>query len=412
MRRPGIALLLILLPFCAPAQEAPPAAPVLRQEIDADTVVPGQALVLRLTVLVPSYLPQPPGWPAFNAPDLMVRLPERSTGPVSAQVGGESWSGVSRRYSIVPLKPGDFVLPAADLTVTWADPETNAPRRATLRTQDIRITARVPEAAAGLDPFVAATGLTLSREVEGDPAAMAQGDAVAVTVTAEIAGAPAMTIPPLIALPAIDGIAAYPDAPQFADTADGGTRRERVALVAEGHAAGTLPGLSIGWYDLESGRVDTAALEPLAIAATAPGRARAGPEMRRRTALTFALLAISFGAGVWLRRRLAPWRARAEARRLASEPWAWRQLQEALGRRDFPGLQPALDLWAERRGGGDARGDPSVAAALAALGAARYAGRGDADAAWQALARALTALRHRDGEEARPAALPPLNPTF
>ena len=95
---------LLLLALPAVAQE-----PVLRMEMDASEAVPGQAVSLRLTVLVPTFMPDPPVWPSYEAPDLLVRI--ASTGPVSERIDGETWSGVSRRYLVAPMLPGAVDLP-------------------------------------------------------------------------------------------------------------------------------------------------------------------------------------------------------------------------------------------------------------------------------------------------------------
>ena len=271
------AALFVLLAFAPPAgaqEDVAPDGPVLRVEFDETEAIPGQPLSLRMTVLVPTFLPEPPVWPSLEAPNLLVRLPERSTNPTSARVGGETWAGVTRNYRISPMVPGEFAIPPQEVVVTWADPESNAPARAILRSEALAFRGVVPAGAEGLDPFVAATSLELAQTIEGEPGAMTPGDSVTRTVVATVAGTAPMFLPELMPPVAIEGVAAYPDEPLIAETDDrgtlGGSRTERVTLVAEGGGSGAVPAVTLDWYDLETGRVETASVETLFSAPSHP----------------------------------------------------------------------------------------------------------------------------------------------
>ncbi|MGR3780364.1 MAG: hypothetical protein ACU0DT_03760, partial [Albimonas sp.] len=316
-------------------------------------------------------------------------------------------------------------LPAARIEVTWADPAApgGPPLRSTVETPALPFRAVVPEGAADLDPFIAASDLTLVREVEGEPQGMAPGDALSVTLRATIAGASPMLLPPLADGGEIEGLAAYPDAPELVETEErgrlGGTRTERLSLLAEGGGAGELPAIALRWWDLDEGRIKVAEVPALAISVDGlPARSGpADPAARLRLALLAGAGLASLLLLVWLARRAAPpLRRRLAARRaarLASEGHAWGELQAVLRRRDAAALRPALDRWAARAPG-DPRAGPQVQAALLALGAARYGPRppGEAAADWRALSAALAAARRRRAPGAAAAAgrLPPLNP--
>jgi len=406
--------LLLLLAVPAVAQE-----PVLRMEMDESEAVPGQAVSLRLTVLVPTFLPEPPVWPSFEAPDLLVRI--ASTGPVSERIDGETWSGVSRRYLVAPMLPGTVDLPAAEVAVTWSDPETDAPSRTTLATDALTITGIVPDGAEGLDPFIAAEDLALEQSVEGEAEGMSPGDSVIRTVTATIRGASPMFLPPLLPAHAIDGVRAYPDAPVFDESSDrgvvSGTRTERVTLVAEGGGRGDAPAMSLDWYNLDTGTVETAEIPAIAVSVDGPPAASAAAEPRDWRAIGLAALgaAVVLALLVLAARRLAPslrdWTRRLRADWMASETRAWRALRHAVAARDHAALRPALDLWASRLPGADPRRDPRLPDALTALGATRFGNsKGDGEAEWRKLDRILTDLRQAARAKTPAAVLPPLNP--
>jgi hypothetical protein len=397
-----------------------PDAPFLRVVFEATEAVPGQPLSLRLTVLVPTFMPAPPVWPTLEAPNLLVRLPERSTNPTSERIGGETWSGITRHYRISPMVPGDFAIPAQDVVVTWNDPASGNAGKTVLRTEPIAFSGVLPEGAAGLDPFIAAEGLELVQTIEGSPEAMRPGDSVTRTLTAAVRGASPMFLPPLLPTVAIEGVAAYPDEAVLAEQDErgrlGGTRQESVTLVAEGGGTGEVPAVSLDWYDLDNGEVATATVEGFVVNVDGPPASRAAPRDWRAIGLALAAGLVALALLVPLARRDVPplrrWLADRRAAWLASEAVAWRQLQRAVARRDHAALRPALDGWAARVAGADPRRDPHLQEALAALGAARYAAGngGDPAAAWRALAAALPAARRATADRLCTEMLPPLNP--
>lgn len=394
--------------------------PTLSVSFEDTVTVPGQPLSLRLTVLVPTFMPRPPVWPSLETPNVLVRLPERSTSPTSERVNGETWSGVTRRYSITPMIAGDFALPPQDVVVTFADPKTNAPVAATLTTGPIRFSGVVPEQAKALDPFLAATRLTLEQSIDGEPGAMTPGDSVTRTVTARIEGAPSMFIPDLLPPAEVTGVAAYPAEPVTTDTGNRGTvtgvRTERVTYVAENGGKGEAPAVSISWYNLGSDTIETTSVDPFAIAVDGPPAQQVERMDWRRGAIIAALAIAALGLAVLavrratpaVRRRLSAW----HAQRLASEGYAWGRLKSAVARRDTATLYGALELWVDRIGGRDPRRRSNVEAALVGIGAARYgsAAAGE-DGSWRALSRALAAARHDALHRPESSALPPLNPT-
>ena len=240
------ALALALL-LAAPALAQPAPQPQASVTLDPDgPVTVGTPVRVTATVLVPSYMPQPPVWPDLQIADAVTRLPERATHPVTRRIGGESWSGIARTWEIIPQRPADYDLGAAEATVTYADPETNAPVQATVALPGIAFTATVPPGAEGIDPFLAAASLTLAATVDGLPDAPRPGDAFTLTLTTTASGPPAMLLPPLAGrLPTPPGLRAYPRQPALTD-GDPASRTEAVAYVIKPPAATRsrpLPGL-------------------------------------------------------------------------------------------------------------------------------------------------------------------------
>ncbi len=149
-----IRLALLLAAFCAlaaPMVRAQRAdALLIEVELDKTETIPGQPLSLRLTVLVPTWMTWHVVFPGVDVPNLMVRLPERAATPVSCRVSGETRSGVSRHFGLVPMIPGSYRILPQQVVVTWSDPDSAARRQDVVMTPEIAFVVVVPSEAEGL----------------------------------------------------------------------------------------------------------------------------------------------------------------------------------------------------------------------------------------------------------------------
>lgn len=398
--------------------------PVLRIDFPETEAVPGQFLTLRMTVLVPTFMPDPPVWPSLEMPNLLVRLPEGASSPTSERIGGATWSGVSRRFQLSPMVPGDFTIPPQEIVVTWSETAGAAPLKTVLSTEAVTLRGTLPAGAAGLDPFLAAGSVELTEEIEGTPLDMKPGDSLTRTVTARIEGASPMFLPPLLPPADIPGVAAYPDDPTLDESNErgrvSGTRIERVTYVAEGGGAGTLPAVRLDWFDIDAGEVRSAQIEAVAVSVDGPVAVTREPRDWRLIAGVVIAVLVVLVLMIAVLRRLLPVLRRAVRKRRreyeVSERFAWRALGQALHARDTAAMRAAFDLWSDRFAGADPRRDPAVATALLRLGAARHAPANEAarqhpDAAWTVLRQSLNDLRaHRHSALPTDAPLPHLNP--
>lgn len=383
-------LWLVALPTQAVAQAAAQDAqgagegPVVRLQLDPAQVVPGQYATLRVTVLVPTWMPAPVEFPSFEMPNLRVRLPDKSTTPTSARVAGATWSGVTRRYLLSPMVAGRFEIAAMDLGVSYAAPGGTDPLRVRLRTDPVTLEGVLPAGAEDLHPFIAARALTLTQELSQPLTGLTPGEGVVWSVTARIEGASPIVLPPLMPDPQIPGFRAYADQPRIDETdgADGalsGTRSERLTLMAEAGGGGALPGMTLRWFDLDSGRVETAQLPGFEIAATGPPAEAAAAGAGAGRDRDWRRIAIGLGAGLavllllWrLLPPVAAWRSARRARWLASKAQAARALRRAVARRDHAAVLAALDIWKARAPRTPPAALAGLSARLAAVGAGRY----------------------------------------
>ncbi len=409
--------LAIVLPLQAVAQDRD--KPIVEVEFKEDETIPGQYLTLRMTVLVPTWMPEPVAFPSLDVPNLRIRLPERSTSPTSRTIDGNSWSGVSRRYLVSPMVPGTFSIPGQSLQVTYADPQTSEPVKVELAVDPVTLRGIVPKGAEGLNPFIAAKDLSLSQEISENLLDLKPGDSITRTITAKITGASPIILPHLTDVPAIGGFAAYRDNPVVEEHEErgvvSGTRSEMLTLMVQGDGSGTLPALHIDWYDIDSKKVQTATLDPVEISATgAPVSASDRlADWDLRTVIGFCTSMLLLGlmgflAWPYLRRLV---RAQ-QARKMASKDYALKRLLVAISQKDLSTTIQLLDDWARRTPATPAADLKRIESALLPITSARYGAGGSQERSkdWQAVSRIVKELHGRQPSEASATTLPALNP--
>jgi hypothetical protein len=347
MRRLLLLLTIVnLTTLAAAAQDRPQ----VTAELDPTEAVIGQPLVLRIKVLVPTWLPQPPEFPSLDLPGLLVRLPERASGPVTERVGSDNWSGVQRAYRLYPLQPGTFEIPGQSVRVTYAKPGGSDPVSEEVVLKPIVFKAVVPEAASGLDPLIVASEFSLEAKIEGQDQ-LAVGGAVVRTLDAKISGTTPILIPKLTPDTTVNGLRAYPDEPSVIDKEDrgtlSGTRSERTTYLATTEGSAELPAVRFDWFNLETGNVETAEVAnvPLSIK---PGEATQGKSQpvswwKLLAGLIVTGVVFLIVRAVWP--RLNSWILSVKERWRASEPYASRQVANAIRRKELGDVYTALEAW-------------------------------------------------------------------
>ncbi len=397
--------------------------PRLEVTFEESETVPGQPLTLRLTVLVPTFMPDPPVWPDFETPNLMVRLPSKASSPTSKSIGGETWSGISRRYQITPVVPGTFETPAGEVKVRYRALEGSDVLEATLPVPSQTVTGVVPEGAEGLEPFVAAETLTLTQTVEGETTGLEAGASFARVVEVKIEGVSPMFLPPLIPEEGLAGLRAYPESPAVEETENrgvvSGSRVEKTVYVLEGGVDGALPEARLQWFNLKTGKLEEATAEAIEVQADAPVMAPSTEPLDVAKVVRWgvALVALLLVAWAFVRWGLPvlhrSWQ-RAQERRLQSAGHAYSLLKQAMQKRDLSAAKQAYLRWARKVPLAGQETEKAIEEAFLQIGAARF-GTGRATAEVQAWGQ-LKLLCHRKHRETRyrrdtkTPDLPPLNP--
>ncbi|MFH5776623.1 hypothetical protein ACHFJ0_20460 [Paracoccus sp. NGMCC 1.201697] len=423
MRLPRILLAMLLLTFLAPSAFAQDAADAPQVEVTLDPtdgVTVGTPVRITLSVLTPNYLVQPPDWPDMQIADAITRTPANAARPASRRIGGQTWTVVSRIYEITAQRAADYALEPHQITLTYADPQTNQPVPATVEIPAISFTASVPKGAEGLSPFVAADALAMTQTVEGPGDDARPGSAVTRTLTIEAQGTQSMLLPALLGGDPPPGLRAYPREPELSDEPgqrggpDIARRVESITYVAEAPGDYALPEVRLDWWNSPAAQVESATAKGISFSIPAPpGWHPPGTPDPRLRALSWAAgIGALVLALLWLGRRPA----RAALVRLSrSEPVMFRRLLRQTRRGDPGAIRAALADWLDRIG---ATGTPAgVADALTLADREIWGPEGTrthpSDTSRRALAQALRAARHdllHRRKAASAPALPPLNP--
>ncbi len=346
MRRTFVFLMLWLVMHPVMAQE-----PIVRVTITPETIFVGEPVRMQVLILVPTWFPRPPEFPSFEVANAIVRLPPNSSRSTSERIGRDNWAGIVRNYQLFPLIGATYRLSDLSVIVTYADPETSQPITVDVPIPDIEIRARVPGGAEALEPYIAGSSLTLTRNIDGDLDSLQAGDALVLRYTAELDGMPAIFLPPLVGQLNIPGVSIYADEPVVED--DGPARRtEKITLVFENGGDFAIPEVSLKWWNMGTSSIDVATVPALLVAVTGPKLTAAEEEpgstdWQMITLSIAVLLLLILAASRWIPASYRSYRVYKDNQKL-TERYAFSQLRKPLRSGDAHVAYHALLLWLDR----------------------------------------------------------------
>jgi hypothetical protein len=396
---------------------------------------------VRLEVWVSSWFQAPVEFPAtLVAEGALVELVGGSPDSRFEEQGGRRWTGLIRRYRILPVQPGTLgVALAAPLQVTPGGG--NGRPQALQPPAPLRLNVRLPAGAEDIQPFVAARRLELRQrwwpEAIGANAGAAPpqvGDLVRREVVLVTDSTSPLLPAPDFGTPA--GVQLRVQAAEQRANAAATptlTRRHEAVYALQQAGAVALPAVEIVWWDLQQRRRRVTRLEgrdltvapavqrsdPFAVAvAPIPADPGAAPDAHGSTTARNVIAAVAATsalglAALLLRRRKARGAAAVSSARPASARAAWWQLRRACHRSDAEAATAALQaLWATLTPGGQQQWLRDAAFVQARDALARHRFGPAAPGAWQgeAMWRAARGLRRAMDATAQPAALPTLHP--
>ena len=372
-------------------------SPVVRVTIDAKSpVLVGQQVTVRVQVLVPNFFMSGLEFSAINIRGTIVARPGADAEHLSETIRGERYAGIAQSFVVTPQQAGEFTLPPARITFTYAATPGQATDGAvTLPPRSFAVKLPAGGLAPGATPGTPVAKVTVTQSLDRGVDGVKVGDALTRTVSAFAERTPATMIPP----PAFDapaGVRVYRMDPVLSDeTKDrvgliGGHRTDRVTYLFEKPGDYTRPAIEIGWLNPATSMSETARAPAIAVhvapnsafvpalapelppTSDAPRSRRKHLDGRRWGSFVVGAVGGWLLAG-WLLRRYRPrylaWRQAHRHTREESEPAYFARVARACRANDAPGAYRALGAWTRRA---DAK---SIAAWCADLGDPGSAGR-------------------------------------
>jgi len=252
------------------------------------------------------------------------------------------------------------------------------------------------------------------------------GDAVTRSITITIDGTTPILLPAVMPELTSDAapapLRAYPKEPVVTENEQrgilSGARTETTTYVAQGGGDLTLDSVSIDWFNLDSGQVETVELGGFTLSITAPPPPLPGVlDYARWAVIALAGLGLIWGFTRLIWPRLRRLLTRTVAAWHGSERYAHRRVLRAIRAQDLNATLAALGQWAGFYRDVDLLSQNVVSEALAQVGASKY-GKESAHAestGWANIARSYSKLRtgtkkRQQIQRARDT-LPDLNPS-
>lgn len=363
----AIFLLMLVLTKTSPLLAAEPFA---RASLEESTrIVPGQQVHVVVDIFVPDFFTAPPEFPLFDIPDALVTLPDERAQNLVRTIDGVQYSGIRRRYVIVPEVPGRFVLPAIDIEFGYSADGRSSRGKASLPA--ISFTVEGDASARPQSIAFAARDLTITQSFDRDPSKLSVGDAIVRTITIFAKDTQAMLVPS-VEIGQASGLKQYPKPPAIADGVaagreTGSQRVETISYTADRSGSFVIPAVSYAWFDVDAHRQQISTLPSTTVSvAEAPARSeRIAPTVDQTgdhsqqvyqiaipMALVAALVVISLTVSV----------GREPARRLTgrlisrlgfganSRRGEFRRLQATIRSGDRPSIYAGLQTWSRAEG--------------------------------------------------------------
>ncbi|MCK5924316.1 MAG: BatD family protein, partial [Methylococcales bacterium] len=207
---------------------------------------------------------------------------------------GQSYAVTERTYAIFPQKSGALVIPPLTLKAIIVEnnsarfnrlfgSQSNRQTKATSKEIKLKVQA-IPTDFKG-KYWLAANKMVLREQWSGDTDTIKVGEPLTRTLTLEADGVMMGQLPTLQPPFSTNNLKTYPDKASLSETRTGmgiiGFREEKIAFIPSQNGNYTLPKISINWFNIKTGQMETVTLAEKVI--TAVGESTATPEKNQNT---------------------------------------------------------------------------------------------------------------------------------
>ncbi|MCP8899573.1 hypothetical protein [Gilvimarinus xylanilyticus] len=325
-------LSLLLGFFCLSAL----AEPRVSSSVKDEQVMVGQLNTLSVKVLVPTWFTQSVYFDEVEAVNIISLAGNKSSYPVSESVNGQTWSGIVKDYTVVPMTAGSFTLNFPTLKLHYSG-EDGKPQNLEVTPPPVIFNAYVPPAAQSLQPLIIAEDIRFEQSFSA-PDQLTVGDSVSRSLTVRVSGSSSLFLPPLLKALEDESVSSYQQSPVSQDEVEGdrvnGVRTEQQDVLVK--ASGRVPfaDIALRYYQPSSGEIVEVVAEGTVFEAAKPP-ATALQKLFYAVLALVGLLVLAL-LGLWLRKQYNAY--------LQTEPARFRRARHALAKPERASEQ-ALHQW-------------------------------------------------------------------
>ncbi|MCK5925007.1 MAG: BatD family protein, partial [Methylococcales bacterium] len=193
---------------------------------------------------------------------------------------GQSYAVTERSYAIFPQKSGTLIIPPLTLkAIIVADHSARfnrlfgaqRTRQTEVKSKEVKLEVQAIPASFQGKQWLVANKMVLSEQWSGDTNNIKVGEPLTRTLTLEADGVMMGQLPTLQPAIANENLKTYPDKPSLKEkrTEIGiiGVREEKIAFISSKNGNYSLPKISIDWFNLKTGKIETVTLAEKVITA-------------------------------------------------------------------------------------------------------------------------------------------------
>ena len=344
---------------CMPRAIAEPQVRVETRLLPQAPYQVGSTLRLEVDLLTTTWFTQAPQPAALHLPGALVSPPNGQADKLTESIDNTAYFGLRLTYLISPTRAGDFSIPALPFTLRMGQ----SSAALEVSTQPISFKVNGSPLAEATGSQLVARNVRIEQQLDQSAKPLKVGDRIIRHIQIQADDAQAMLIPPTDFIE-IPGLKRYLQPPQVSTLSngrgsnDGGQRIDSVSYVVEESGNYLLPAIELAWWDSGSQQTRSSSVPAVEFEAQSAGSfklpfsleadlEKLGRGRLIKLSRPFMLLIgaiLLFGLGAYLARqrlreqwlRLRNWRDEKHTRWLASEAFAWRELQRALHKQALP----------------------------------------------------------------------------
>lgn len=194
----------------------------------------------------------------FNLPEVsgaFLMQTDTTTIKFSEKIDGETWQIIRYPLALYPQKPGQLEIPSIDVRFTTSAGFGSTEQAFNFQTKPLQIQIQTPPGVKPGDLVITTSSFDLNYSWQPESGIAQTGDALTLTVTRQANDISAMLLPPLPVFH-IEGLAAYPQAPQVKDKTNRGDltgeRTDSIIWVIEKPGTYNIPAIRFQWFDPRS----------------------------------------------------------------------------------------------------------------------------------------------------------------